>query len=621
MSATIDLKGPSTSPGAPQVTPAAINGAVNTALAQDYATAAAATAAETIRAMAAEAAIAGNTGTNATAITAEATTRAAADAAEATARNTAVLAEQTRAMTAEAANAANIATNATAITTEATTRATAITAEAAARAAADAAEVVARDIAIANAVRLSAELTTVYATLHGIKFDGVTDDTAAWRALLTASPAGTVIECPNGTSIVTSLTIPDGLTLRGCPCYTYFLALNGGSILKCLSTTQTLPVLTMGNSAGLFGIAIWGGGPTVPYAAVYGGSGSMIFMNNCNLYNCGTGIDCGYRQFFVSECNIHENGIGIQQPVDSRFLNNVINASVGSGIYCGTGANDNTFVGNKVEWNGGNNIILFEAANNTIVGNTLDRSGLAGIAMGGCFTTNVNSNIVRRSGRVAAGIIDQDCHFKLQGNTECSVKDNITYIGADDDGTGYLSPAYALGGQQNTSTIVSGNQFAFVTQPFGLYFEPGWQLLNNTGIGDQVATDIGVSALRSGEITLTAAGGLTPTGTFTYVGVGFATFQVGRWYEMTIYCRDATAGFRYAAIINIFLAIEGTATLQISVSNQLGNLFDIAGSGATVTIAGTVAADGSTFTLTFTNTGTSLYQMQYLLQRFGNWII
>jgi hypothetical protein len=59
MSATISLIGPSTSPGAPQITPAALDDAVNAALLGNYQAALASLAVETARAQAAEAALAG----------------------------------------------------------------------------------------------------------------------------------------------------------------------------------------------------------------------------------------------------------------------------------------------------------------------------------------------------------------------------------------------------------------------------------------------------------------------------------------------------------------------------------------------------------------------------------
>ena len=109
MSGTIALVGPSTVPGAPQITPAALDVAVNAALVVNAATAAAAAAAELVRAQAAEAANAAVDAVlslNTAAITAETAARAAADAAEVVARNGAIAVETARAMAAEVVAAA-----------------------------------------------------------------------------------------------------------------------------------------------------------------------------------------------------------------------------------------------------------------------------------------------------------------------------------------------------------------------------------------------------------------------------------------------------------------------------------------------------------------------------------
>lgn len=51
---------------------------------------------------------------------------------------------------------------------------------------------------------------------HGAKLDGVTDDTAAWSAALTAASAGEkVVVAPPGTSLAGEIQIPAGVTVRG----------------------------------------------------------------------------------------------------------------------------------------------------------------------------------------------------------------------------------------------------------------------------------------------------------------------------------------------------------------------------------------------------------------------
>jgi len=461
----------------------------------------------------------------------------------------------------------------------------------------------------------------------GADFCYGTDDTTAWENAFAAASAagGATVLAPVGVSIVSALTTPVGINLFGSPCNTYDGDLYGGSILRRLDPTLTTPVVKLGFGSTTYGMSVWGAnnadGLNSAFSLLDGG---FAVLDRCNMYLCSIGIDCQYRQVVATRCNIHECGGGITQPVDSRILNNYINGNSGAGIYCGTGANDNTISNNKIEWNGGQNILLYGCVNLDVTGNTLDRSGLAGIEMVGVGNSDISHNVIRRSGRFAEGNAAEDCHMKIQGCTNCTITGIETYTGANDDGSGYNSPAAALSLQQNTNVFISG-QWVYTTTPFGLYYLPGVVFLpGNLGLGDTVSAGVGTVSIAQGAQILTTTGGGAPSVAITYAlaaAGGWATYSTGRWLEVTFYGRDSVTPNSVACTLNCYFRMEaGTPVLQWDITNELLAYFGGPGDGTILTITPTISSDGSTLTITVANTSaTIIVNLEWMIQRFGNW--
>jgi hypothetical protein len=89
---------------------------------------------------------------------------------------------------------------------------------------------------IKDAIRVLTHWFDVTVSPYGAAGDGVTDDTLAIQAAITAANAsgGGVVFFPPGTYIVSSLTIPATISLQGCG--------NGKSILQTSSATEVLLV-------------------------------------------------------------------------------------------------------------------------------------------------------------------------------------------------------------------------------------------------------------------------------------------------------------------------------------------------------------------------------------------
>jgi hypothetical protein len=189
-------------------------------------------------------------------------------------------------------------------------------------------------------------------------------------------------------------------------------------------------------------------------------------------------IRCGFYRFFnaiggnpgqyigvqISDCQIASNFRGVYNSVDSMYIGCTINANDDDGINLQTGANDNTFISCRMEWNGGNNFVAVGALNTTIIGELNDRAGKAGIAVLNRSEVFVTGVRMRRNGKNAAVGSSDNTHFRLDGDGSVLVINGVTTkIGVDDGGGGQVSPQYSIytGGLSiNMKLIISGSDLS-----------------------------------------------------------------------------------------------------------------------------------------------------------------
>ena len=189
----------------------------------------------------------------------------------------------------------------------------------------------------------------------------------------------------------------------------------------------------------------------------------------CRFYDCGihrwsVGIGgsspTGYTAtLFVSGGTISSNTIGVRNVIDSAFLGVAIGSNDSHGVQLLTGSNNNSFVGGRNEWNGDCAYYGYGCKRILIQGDLLDRSGKNAVAAVAGAQFILSDVAVQRSGRLATeGSVD-DAHFYIEGDTSSIIQTAVfTTTGANDDGSGRVSPTYLLatgGGGSNTKSFIA----------------------------------------------------------------------------------------------------------------------------------------------------------------------
>ncbi|MEJ0245871.1 phage tail protein [Klebsiella pneumoniae] len=203
------------------------------------------------------------------------------------------------------------------------------------------------------------------------------------------------------------------------------------------------------------------------------GVSSSSQMNGSRFIECGIyrfGVGLGWSNYiatlYVQACNISGNGTGMRNLIDSRVIDSVINANITRGVSLLTGANNNSFIGVRNEWNGQENYYAYKSVENIISGELCDRAGYAAIAAleGGSWV--VDGTVVRRSGANVTEGDNSSCHFMVVGDkSSITMSGVVTGSGADDDGGGLRSPSFVFSstGKGNSNVIASGcNFFGFI---------------------------------------------------------------------------------------------------------------------------------------------------------------
>lgn len=172
---------------------------------------------------------------------------------------------------------------------------------------------------------------------------------------------------------------------------------------------------------------------------------SMVAFDN------GFGLSSGYiKNSRFWNCHATKNNNGVRNSVDSHYYGGEFNDNLNIGVAMGSGANDNTFVGCKNEWNV-LNWQFYQATNNNIVGGVTDRArSKYNFSVKQSYLT-VNGTICRRAG---ASDDLTSAHFLLSDNSILSLNGVITRTGANDGGSGLTTPAYIFDVENDSGAVV-----------------------------------------------------------------------------------------------------------------------------------------------------------------------
>ena len=443
----------------------------------------------------------------------------------------------------------------------------------------------------------------------------------------------TVLECPPVPGIYvfgqSLITLPIGFSFEGKSRRTYTATSdasfnNVGTVFRLFNGASAIFKLTSRH--------------TFRQVVFDGRNKSVRFMQGddqtqwCRFYDCGIhrwsiGIGNsspnGYSAtLIVSGGTISSNTIGVRNVIDSLFLGTTINANENNGVELMSGANNNSFIGVRNEWNNGDTYYGYGCKRILIQGELIDRAGKRAVAAVGGAQFTLSGVAVQRSGRLATEGTAEDAHYYLEGDTSSIIETAVhTTTGANDDGSGRQSPSYILatGGSSSDgkSFIASASNLSGYTGTSWLRsgVVKGLSVLGCSGVDDVKnfgfrRIDDGVQYLGDvSELSLSGAGN-TATLTFQTTSQAFPRYSTGllvRTLEFRVRNNTNTGAVAYYSVNLIISREQASAALAVDTASV--RTFSTLGSGTWgissasptgVSLDFAISADGTTLTVTLT---------------------
>jgi hypothetical protein len=292
----------------------------------------------------------------------------------------------------------------------------------------------------------------------GATGDGRTDDTAALqRALDAAEKTSGAVFAPPGTYLSRELHMRPGTALIGIPAWNY--SGPGGTVLRLVSADSScLLNLTDARGASIEGLALDGRNLGT---GIHG-----IFVNRTEYPRHEDGFRIGHCQvahfsgdgahlacvwcFSIRHSMLAYNrGDGLNlRGWDGFLLDNWFSGNERAGFAARHENASITFTGNRIEWNGEENMLVVGGDGYQITGNFFDRAGTCGIALrkgrGPCAQFTITGNFIKRSGKLADPESHDSAQILLDGSQGVTCVGNSLQSGRDDGGGGPLSPSYGI---------------------------------------------------------------------------------------------------------------------------------------------------------------------------------
>lgn len=337
-------------------------------------------------------------------------------------------------------------------------------------------------------------------------------------------------------------------------------------------------------------------------------------FEECGIYRFAVGL--GWNNYtgtlFALRCSVSACGDAVKNLIDSSVIGCVMNAN-NRGIALLTGANNNNFADNRIEWNTTYNIYVYNAIQNIVSGDLIDRSGSAGVVVSGTGSLILSDLVLRRSGASVTLGDNYSSHVHLIDNGEIIINGVKTGSGANDDGTGTISPSFSLtysGSGTPKVTIAGSDMSGFVTQVENVKLTPSAVIRGNRGINDRITTgNSQVQFLRScidmKQSTLAATVGATASFSLSIPVDDFSgPTQYGAILErlLKVECRLSTGSYDILDIPLIFRYEAGRSVAQwvgktVATTTRIGT--DSTATG--VIVNWSLSSDGTLLTVTLTS--------------------
>lgn len=287
---------------------------------------------------------------------------------------------------------------------------------------------------------------------YGCKKDGKSDCSVIIQSIINNASDGDTIYFPNGNYLFNStIKMKDNINIKGSFKNKYNIS-NGASRLYFNNVDGFTKGINQVGCNYFEGLVIVGKNKTgVAFKNL------KLKMHRCSISEFAGAIS-SISEGVIDECEIFKNTTGISLLVDSKLINNFIYNN-NTGINLGKGANDNIVTNNKIEWNNGQGILLYQNNHNIISNNIIDRSTSFGLEVNNCSYITVSANVFKRN-FIDNTIGDNHSHIKVENSNHCSFIGNITRSGnTQDDGTGVVVPYASIYITTSSNLIFVGNDF------------------------------------------------------------------------------------------------------------------------------------------------------------------
>lgn len=414
----------------------------------------------------------------------------------------------------------------------------------------------------------------------------------------------------------TPVTLPIGFALEGTCRRPYTVSAdatfnNTGTVIRT-AVGKTFPFYSVGRH--LFRNINFDGRDKTGYL-FYGLNSSVQFngsrVEGCGLYRFSVALGWNYYTgtMFAFRCSMSGNGDAIKNLIDSNIIGCVMNAN-NRGVALLSGANNNSFIACRNEWNNNDNYYGYGAVQNIISGELCDRAGRGGVVAGAGASWYVSNSVVRRCGATQDITSRDSANFIIIDSGEIILSGVKTLKGVGDSGEGTNSPAYAVSmyGAGAGKFIASGCDLTgYNTQA---YRNTNADLIVNiigcNGTPNNCNT--GLSKVNQGRYAPDVkTGNLSSTVGSTLVvtmeNIPLSQYQIGLKRTLLVEVRTTNGKYEYLQI-PFMTTYESSAVITINTAKieSSGATIGMDSSATGVKVA--LASDGvdnSTLTVTLTN--------------------